>query len=59
MPVAQLPALKNRYNCDLHGADFRGALNYVLNPTDNQLEKARFSLPEAMNLLKGCGSVLE
>jgi fluoroquinolone resistance protein len=46
-------------NCDLRGADFRGALNYVLSPADNRLEKARFSLPEAMNLLKGLGIILD
>ena len=46
-------------NCDLRGADFRGALNYVLSPADNRLEKARFSLPEAITLLTGLGIIVE
>lgn len=46
-------------NCDLRGADFRGAVDYALSPTDNRLEKARFSLPEAVGLLRGLGIVLD
>jgi uncharacterized protein YjbI with pentapeptide repeats len=46
-------------NCDLRGADFRGATDYALSPVENRVEKARFSLPEAVNLLKGFGIVLE
>jgi uncharacterized protein YjbI with pentapeptide repeats len=46
-------------NCDLRGADFRGALNYVISPADNRLEKARFSLPEAITLLTGLGIVVD
>jgi len=46
-------------NCDLRGADFRGAHDYTLSPAENRLEKARFSLPEAMGLLKGLGIILE
>jgi fluoroquinolone resistance protein len=46
-------------NCDLRGADFRGAHGYILSPAENRLEKARFSLPEAMNLLKGLGVILD
>ena len=36
---------------DLTGADFRDAKNYVIHPALNKLSKARFSLPDAMNLL--------
>ena len=46
-------------NCDLRGADFRGATEYALSPVDNRLEKARFSLPEAIRLLTGFGILLE
>jgi fluoroquinolone resistance protein len=46
-------------NCDLRGADFRGATQYALSPAANRLEKARFSLPEAISLLTGFGILLE
>ncbi len=32
-------------------ADFRRAINYDINPSQNPLTKAKFSLPEAMSLL--------
>ncbi len=46
-------------NCDLRGTDFRQARGYVLSPAENRLEKARFSWPEAMNLLKGLGILID
>jgi fluoroquinolone resistance protein len=52
-------ALAEFVNCDLRGADFRGATDYELSPADNRVEKARFSFPEAMSLLKGFGILLE
>jgi uncharacterized protein YjbI with pentapeptide repeats len=38
---------------NLAKADFRNATNYVIDPTVNVVKKARFSLPEAVSLLKG------
>jgi fluoroquinolone resistance protein len=52
-------AMAEFVNCDLRGADFRGATEYVLSPVENRVEKARVSLPAAMNLLKGFGIVLD
>ncbi|HEX3776255.1 MAG TPA: pentapeptide repeat-containing protein [Polyangiaceae bacterium] len=46
-------------NADLRQADFRGASGYVINPKENRLEKARFSLPEAVRLLNGLGVLLD
>jgi uncharacterized protein YjbI with pentapeptide repeats len=46
-------------NCDLRGADFRGAIGYAISVTENRLQNARFSLPEAVSLLKGLGILLE
>jgi fluoroquinolone resistance protein len=46
-------------NTDLRQADFRGASGYLINPKENRLEKARFSLPEAVSLLNGLGILLE
>jgi uncharacterized protein YjbI with pentapeptide repeats len=36
---------------NLTEADFRGAVNYHINPGENVLKNAKFSLPEAMSLL--------
>jgi uncharacterized protein YjbI with pentapeptide repeats len=36
---------------DLSGADFRYTRNYPIDPGQNKITKARFSLPEAMALL--------
>ena len=36
---------------DLSGADFSQARNYHLDPGQNKLKGAKFSLPEAMSLL--------
>lgn len=33
-------------------ANFIGARNYAIDPTQNTLKKAKFSLPEAMSLLR-------
>ena len=46
-------------NTDLRLADFRGASGYVISPRENKLEKAKFSLPEAVRLLQGLGITLE
>lgn len=36
---------------DLSHADFRGAINYAINPTTNKIKKALFSAPEVLSLL--------
>jgi fluoroquinolone resistance protein len=38
-------------NTTLHSADLRSARNYRIDPTENSLKDARFTLPEAMSLL--------
>lgn len=38
---------------DLEGADFSTAVNYTIDPMKSTLKNARFSLPEAVALLKG------
>ena len=38
---------------DLEGADFSSAVNYTIDPMKSNLKNARFSLPEAVSLLKG------
>lgn len=43
---------------DLTQADFTHARNYSINPAANKLEKAKFSLPDAMGLLSGLGIIL-
>jgi fluoroquinolone resistance protein len=39
------------HKTNLSRADFRGAINYAMHPTDNILKRAKFSLPEATALL--------
>ena len=39
-------------DCDLRGADFREAKGVFLDPLRNRMNKARFSLPEAVDLLR-------
>lgn len=39
-------------------ANFEGASDYQINPTQNNISKARFSMPEAMSLLYGLDIVL-
>lgn len=38
-------------NTDLSGANLSQARNYLINPSNNTLKDAKFSLPEAMSLL--------
>ncbi|MEI8347651.1 MAG: pentapeptide repeat-containing protein [Pseudomonadota bacterium] len=40
---------------DLSESDFRGAQNYQLNPAENKIKGARFSLPKALQLLTELG----
>lgn len=47
------------HQSNLTKADFREAFNYVINPIDNKLKGARFSLPEATSLLHGLGIILD
>jgi uncharacterized protein YjbI with pentapeptide repeats len=44
---------------DLRRADFRTARNYRIPPAENRIEKARFSLPEALSLLHVLGIELD
>ncbi|ODN42163.1 pentapeptide repeat-containing protein, partial [Piscirickettsia litoralis] len=37
----------------LNHADFREAINYIINPVENSLTRAKFSFPEVVNLLRG------
>ncbi len=39
------------HHCDLTQADFRGAINYSINPLTNTLKKAHFSPMEALSML--------
>ena len=39
------------HNCDLSKADFTQASNYMIDPRANKIKKAKFSLPEAIELL--------
>ena len=41
------------HSCKLSKANFVGAKNYTINPIVNDVKKAKFSLPEAVTLLKG------
>jgi uncharacterized protein YjbI with pentapeptide repeats len=43
----------------LSKADFRGAINYVIDPVANKVRGARFSMPEAQGLLVGLGVVID
>lgn len=38
--------------CDLTKANFTGARSYSINPQNNKVKKARFSMPEALGLLE-------
>lgn len=46
-------------DCDLSKSDFRDARNYRINTTSNRVDKARFSLPEAVGLLDNLGVIIE
>ena len=41
------------HECDLRRADFSRARNYLIDPTGNKIAGAKFSLPEAVSLLRG------
>lgn len=41
------------HNCDLSKADFSSAIRYDIDPQTNKIKKAKFSLPEAVGLLRG------
>lgn len=45
-------------NCDLTKADFNNAANYAIDIKQNWLKKTKFSLPEAVALLKGLDIIL-
>lgn len=45
--------------CDLRDCDFRQARNYRISPLENQIKKAKFSLPEAISLLQDFGIELD
>ncbi|MDB5248637.1 MAG: hypothetical protein JWQ40_3031 [Segetibacter sp.] len=45
-------------NTDLTKADFAGAKNYLINTKTNKIKGAKFSLPEALSLLKSLDIVL-
>jgi len=47
------------HNTTLLKADFRGALNYLIDPIGNKLRGARFTMPEAQGLLAGLGVIIE
>ena len=39
-------------NTNLHKADFSAAKNYFIDPSQNRVKDAVFTLPEALNLLQ-------
>ncbi len=45
--------------CNLERADFRSAFNYSIDPLNNRLVRARFSLPEAQSFLGFLGIKLD
>ncbi len=47
------------FKTDLSGANLMGAKNYVINVFGNKLAKAKFSMPEVVDLLKGLDIVIE
>ena len=47
------------HQCDLKGADFREAVHYSIDPQANLIKKAKFSIPDALSLLKGFDIALE
>lgn len=52
--------LNSKFNeADLSSADFRGALNYSINPNYTKIKKAKFSLPEAVSLLSAWNIIIE
>jgi len=47
------------FKTNLTGADFQDAVNYGIDVANNTVKKARFSLPEAVALLRGLGITIE
>lgn len=45
--------------CNLEKTDFRTALNYEIDPFDNKMKNARFTLPEAQSFLGYLGLKIE
>jgi len=45
--------------CDLSGADFRDALEYVIDIADNKLKNAKFSFPEVVSLLSSLNIIID
>ncbi len=43
------------FESDLRKADFRGATGYLIDITSSKMKEARFSFPEAINLLNSLG----
>ncbi len=41
------------HHANLLQADFSRSRNYAINPTSNNIKKAKFSIPEALSLLRG------
>jgi len=44
---------------NLTGANLKGAVNYAIDPTANLVKGARFSLPEAVSLLRGFDVIVD
>ena len=44
---------------DLRSADFRSAMNYDITPEINEVKGAKFSLPEAVSLLRNIGIIID
>jgi uncharacterized protein YjbI with pentapeptide repeats len=47
------------YQTNLTGADFRGAINVVLDPEENKLQKAKFNRDNVFGLLSKYGLKIE
>ncbi len=47
------------HQCDLSRTDFRDAVNYTIDPQSNRIAKGKFSIPEALSLLKGFDITLQ
>ena len=45
--------------CDLSEADFRNAEKYSINPDQNKLKGAKFSLPEVLSFLAPLDIIIE
>jgi uncharacterized protein YjbI with pentapeptide repeats len=47
------------HNTNLSRANFVGANDYRIDPLSNKLEKAQFSMPEAISLFEAMGIIIE